>query len=126
MKKSYSAFFMIWFSLVRASSNAILKTHVVSLLFCESNLLPADKMGKKTLEDVHTYAELKDDPRASFPESFTVCSTIMFTGCKSSHWPIFFNILDKNGDQLLAPFLVMDILTADCRQGLTSGTWHKK
>ena len=55
------------------------KTNVVSLAFCESSL-PADgKMGKKTLKEVHTYAELKDNPHASLPESFTVCSTIMIT-----------------------------------------------
>ena len=47
------------------------KTNVVSLAFCESSLPPEDKASKKTLEEVHTYAELEDDPRASLPDSFT-------------------------------------------------------
>ena len=58
-------------------TRAVAQTDVVSLTFCESNLPVEDKMGKKTLEEVHTYAELKNDPRASLPDSFTVCSTIM-------------------------------------------------
>ena len=55
------------------------ETNVVSLAFCESRLAAEDKMGKKELAEVHTYAELKHDPEASFPESFTVCSSIMTT-----------------------------------------------
>ena len=51
-------------------------TDVVNIAFCEADLPPGDKMGKKTLEEVHSYAELKDDPRASLPDSFTVCSDI--------------------------------------------------
>ena len=81
------------------------KTNVVSLAFCESSLPPEDKASKKTLEEVHTYAELKHDPRASLPDSFTVCSTIMTTGCQSPAWLMVFNILDNNRDQLLAPHL---------------------
>ena len=79
--------------------------NVVSLAFCESNMPAEDNMSKKTMEEVHTYAELKHDPRASFPDSFTVCSTIMITGCQSQNWPTFFNILDNNKDQLLASIL---------------------
>ena len=67
-------------------------TDVVNIAFCEADLPPWDKMGKKTLEEVHSYAELKDDPRASLPDSFTVCSTIMITGCQGAEWPTFFNI----------------------------------
>ena len=81
------------------------KTDVVSLTFCESSLPAVDKMGKKTLEEVHTYAELKHDPRSSLPESFTVCSTIMTTGCQSYLLPTFVNILDNQNDQLLAPII---------------------
>ena len=68
-------------------------TNVVRLAFCESSLSAEDKTRKKTLEEVHTYAELKDDPRASLPGSFTICSTIMITGCQSYGGPMFFNFL---------------------------------
>ena len=69
-------------------------TNVVKNNFCESGLPPDDKMAKKTLEEVYSYAELKHDPRASLPDSFTVCSTIRITGCQSNK-PMFFNILDN-------------------------------
>ena len=92
-----------------ASSNEIFQknkaqadTDVVSLVFCESSLPAEDKIDKKMLEEVHTYAELKHDPRASLPDSFTVCSTIMITGCQND-WPTFFYILDNNNDQFLGP-----------------------
>ena len=77
------------------------KTNVLSLTFCEADLPAEDKMSKKTLEEVHTYAEL--NPRASLPQSFTVCSTIMVTGCQSQNPPRFFNMLDSNNDQFIAP-----------------------
>ena len=87
-------------------TRAMTKTNVISLTFCESSLPAEDKMGKKMLEEVHTYAELKHDPRASLPDSFTVCSTIMIEGCLGSYvWPMFFNILDNNKDQFMAPKL---------------------
>ena len=104
MKGSYVVFFMILLS-ARASSNETFNTHIVNLAFCESNLLPTDKMGKETLEDLHTYAELKDDSRASLPDSFTVCSNIMISGCFSTEWPTFFNIFDNNRGQFLNPLL---------------------
>ena len=66
---------------------------------------PKDNKGKKTLEELHAYAELKHDPRASLSDSFTVCSTIMTADCQSFWWPTLFNILDKNRDQFLAPML---------------------
>ena len=37
-------------------------TDVITLSFCESNLLPEDKMGKETMEELNTYAEFKNDP----------------------------------------------------------------
>ena len=108
-------------SLLRRTRASADDTNVVSLTFCESSLPAEDTVGKKTLEEVHTYAELKDDPLASLPQSFTVCSTIMITGCKSSSWPMFFNILDNNGVQLLAPYISHGVL--DSR--LLIGTHHK-
>ena len=56
---------------------------VVSHAFCESSVADEDNMGKKTLEEVHMYAELKNDPRASLPDSFSIYSTIMTTSCPS-------------------------------------------
>ena len=75
-------------SLLRRTG-AVAQTNVVSLTFCESNLPPQDKMGKKTLEEVHTYAELKHDPRASLPDSFTVSSTIMANTFNRRHFLTF-------------------------------------
>ena len=63
----------------RATSKT--STDVVNLSFCLLDLTAEDAMPKKTLEEVHTYAELKHDPHASLPDSFTVCSTIMSTDC---------------------------------------------
>ena len=39
------------------------ETNVISLAFCESSLPAEENMGKTKLEEVHSYAELKDDPR---------------------------------------------------------------
>ena len=77
-------------------------TDVVSHTFCDSSLDAEDKMAKQTLEEVHTYAELKHDPRASLPDSFTICSTIMTTNCQNHEWPIFFTILNNNRTQLMS------------------------
>ena len=102
---------ILWFlwSTAKANSNEITtaktETGVVNLALCESSLPPEEKKGKKTLEEVHTYAELKHDPRASLPDSFTVCSSIMTAGCQSWKWPTFFNILDNNGGQFLGPYI---------------------
>ena len=83
------------------------RTNVVSLTFCESRLPAEEKMRKKTLEEVHTYAELKNDPRALLPQSFF---TIMISGCQSSGWPKFFNILDDNKEQLMVPFIIHGVI----------------
>ena len=104
MKDFFGFFFMILLS-AEASSNESTKTNVVTLAFCESSLPPEDIMGKENLEDLHTYAELKHDPSASLPESFTICSTIMITSCQSSEWPTFFNLFDNSGGQFLVPKL---------------------
>ena len=78
-------------------------TDVVSLTFCDSSLSEDEKMSSARLEDVHTYAELKDDPRASLPVSFTICSSIMTTNCPNYVWPTFFTVLDNNRAQFFAP-----------------------
>ena len=80
-------------------------TYVVNHSFCEVNLTPEDKEGKKTLEEVPTYAELKHDPKSNLPDSFTICSTIMDTNCHSEWFPLFFNLLDNQFETQVAPFL---------------------
>ena len=52
--------------LPEASSKEIVHSNLLSVTFCESSLSVEDNMRKKTLEEVHTYAEPKEDPRASF------------------------------------------------------------
>ena len=54
-------------------------TKVVNHEFLPSSLSVEDKNDKKTLKELHTYAELKDDPRSSLPDSFTICSTAKTT-----------------------------------------------
>ena len=105
MYQSYVLFNMILLSAKTSSTEiSILQrkmTNVITLSFCESMLPAKDRMGKKTLEEVHSYAQLKLDPTAALPQSFTICSTIMTTGCQSYEWPVFVNMLDNNGSQFL-------------------------
>ena len=72
-------------------------TDVISHEFCLSCLDGNDQRRKETLEEVHTYAELKNDPKASLPPSFTICSTAMTTYGPN---PLFFTLLGKNRSQL--------------------------
>ena len=67
---------------LRRQGAVVNKTNVISLVFCESILPPEEKMSKNILDEVHTFAKLKHDPRASLPDAFTVCSTIMTAGSK--------------------------------------------
>ena len=87
-------------------------TDVVNLAFCESSLDLEDNMGKDRVEDVHTYAELKYDPHASLPDSFTVCSTILRPNCPNFMWPTFFTILDNERDQFLAASFKPGVITS--------------
>ena len=43
--------------------------NVVSHTFCEQNMPSRASVGKKTLEEVHTFAELKHDPGSALPQS---------------------------------------------------------
>ena len=83
--------------------------YLINHEFCEGSLLPEDVKGKQTLEEVHTFAKLKEDPRSSLPESFTVCSTAMPTDCQNNYAPRYFIILDNKLDQLLAAYLKSSI-----------------
>ena len=60
---------------------------------------------KPKKEDIHTFAELQFDPKASFPQSFTICSTIMTTAATKSSTSHFFSILGKRGGNYLNAFL---------------------
>ena len=77
-------------------------TDVVSHAFCDSSLQAEEKIAKKSLEEVHTFAELKHDPRASLPDLFSICSTIMTPSCRSDIWPTIFTILGNDQTQFLA------------------------
>ena len=77
-------------------------TDVVSHAFCDSSLQAEEKIAKKSLEEVHTFAELKHDPRASLPDLFSICSTIMTPSCRSDIWPTIFTILGNEQTQFLA------------------------
>ena len=79
-------------------SNASVVSHEFPLT--EENLLSKPKK-----EDLHTFAELKFDPKASFQKRFTICSTLM-TRAVIKSWPlIFFSLLDKGGNNYLNAFL---------------------
>ena len=79
-------------------------TPIVSHLLCEQDktLCIEEIVGKNTLVDVHTFAALKYDPRSPLPDAFTICSTLMTTR-GDYHWWLFFNLLGKDGEQLIAP-----------------------
>ena len=92
------------------------KTSVVSHEF------PDDKLWyKEKKEDLDTFAELQYDPKASFPPSFTICSTLMRSAFRS-YASIFFTLLGKGNRNYLSAFLGggMDSLT------LTSGLFTYK
>ena len=89
---------------------------VVNLSFCSLDLPAEDKWDKKTLEELHTYAELKHDPRADLPDAFSVCSTIMATDCKPQ-WSTFLNILINNSDQFLVPSIFQGFVKSQIKLG---------
>ena len=95
-------------------------TYVVNHSFCEANLPPEDMEGKKFLEEVHAYAELKHDPRSNLPDSFTICSAIMAPNCQSFWLPLFFAVLDNNFEYVMAPALRMSL---DSKLRIDFSTW---
>ena len=103
MRVFFCNFLFLIMSPIRATAKA--STDVVSHAFCESSVPAEDRRGKNTLEEVHTFAELKRDHRATLPDSFTVCSSMMTNSCPKSTWPTFFTMLDNDRRQFLAPIL---------------------
>ena len=93
---------------VKRDDELLSKTSVVSHEFplTEENLLLKPKK-----EDLHTFAELQFDPKASFPRSFTICSTIMTTAATESSTSLFFSILGKGNSNYLFAFLQRDMET---------------
>ena len=78
-------------------------TKIVNHAYCDSSLSDEDKMTKKTLKEIHTYAELKSDPQRNLPDSFTICSSMMTPSCPSYFWPSFFTILNDDKAPFIAP-----------------------
>ena len=100
-------------------------TTIISHVFCEACLPAKDTVFKRNLDEVHTYAELKNDFRASLPASFTICSTLLVT---NGRWQLFFNLVGEDGGELLAPWLYMhdkkeNMLQIYFRQGSTKPTY---
>ena len=75
------------------------KTKVIShelCLFCLSEEERKVAIARQeNLENVHTYVELENDPRASLPSSFTICATL-FSSKSNPYEPMFFTILGKD------------------------------
>ena len=62
MKQFYEVFCVVILSAIVGSSGIpvsrkIIRTNVINHAYCKSSLSEEDKMDKKTLEEVHTYAE---------------------------------------------------------------------
>ena len=56
---------------------------------------------KESLNVVPSLAVLGDDPRGALPKSFSICSDIMSVQSKVPNFLMFFNLLGRNGEQLL-------------------------
>ena len=104
----YTAILLVIFPQVMAdaiegtSPAAKSKTYVVNLEFCRSCLSKEEAGSKDSYKEVNTFAELKHDPRADLPAAFTICSSAMTT----YGWTkLLFNILGKDGNSWLQPFL---------------------
>ena len=83
-------------SILKARETSEGLNRVINHAFCDSSLSDEDKMTKKTLKEIHTYAELAFDPHGNLPDSFTICSAIMTPSCPSEYWPTFFSILGND------------------------------
>ena len=81
-------------------------TYVVNYEFCSSCLTEEEMEEKGTLEEVHTYAELKNDPRADLPSSFTICSGAMTT--YGTNGQMFFNLLGNDRYKWLGSMMIYD------------------
>ena len=58
-----------------------------------------------SLKDVDTYSELKYDPRASLPSSFTICVSVLVTTYNRS--PSLFTLLGNDGRPLFSATVLL-------------------
>ena len=65
---------------------------------------------KKSLDDIPSLALLANDPRATLPESYTICSDIMTVFSSRMNFLMFFNLLGSDGEQLLPAVTFGEIL----------------
>ena len=72
----------------------------ISVISHEFPLTDDNLSSKPAKEEIHTF-----DPKASFPHSFTICSTMMTTSATKSSTSHFFSILGKGGKNYLNAFL---------------------
>ena len=97
------------------------RSSVESNHICDQPRIPLDRgepITDKGKVDLHTFAELQEDPKASFPPVFTICSTIMTTSSKDTS-SLFFTILGKDGNNYLTANLNGDMISLGL--GLGSG-----
>ena len=66
-----------------------------SLVVINHDHCPSCQLWVSSLKDVHTYSELKHDPRASLPSSFTFCVSVLVT--TKNLLPSLFTILGNDG-----------------------------
>ena len=72
-----------------------LETKKTNLVVINHDHCPSCQLWVSSLKDVHTYSELKYDPRASLPSSFTFCVSVLVT--TNNLDPTLFTILGNDG-----------------------------
>ena len=109
-------------TLTKTFQNRIKRDHqlkaTTSVISHEFRLTEENLSQIKEKVDLHTFAELQEDPKASFPPVFTICSTIMTTSSKDTS-SLFFTILGKDGNNYLTANLNGDMISLGL--GLGSG-----
>merc|ERR1712079_677672 len=84
-------------------------TYVINHEFCRSCLSDDEAKEKDTLNEVESYAELKSDPNANLPPSFTICSSVMTThgGVQT-----FFTLLGKDNNKWMGLHMAVNNRTS--------------
>ena len=94
-----SIFFYVVGTTASVSENGNVTTaFVINHEFCLSCFTEDQIENKVTLEELQTWALLKDDPRADLPSSFTICLSSMTT---SGREQLLLIVLGKDGNQWL-------------------------
>ena len=76
----------------RETSNSQLKTNVIYHLLEETPVL------KDSFKELNTYVELNEDPKASLPSTFTICSAVMR---EAGNEQVLFSLLGKKEEVLV-------------------------